>query len=53
MACTCGHAQEEHGHDKENPGSTACTVLIQEADEEEGQEEELCDCIAYEEADEE
>jgi hypothetical protein len=32
--CTCGHAPEEHGHDDEYPGSTACT--------------ECEDCIAYE-----
>ena len=30
--CTCGHSVEEHGHDPELPGSTACTE---------------CDCIAY------
>ena len=34
-ACQCGHAVEEHGHDPEYPGSTACSV-------------EGCDCIAYE-----
>jgi hypothetical protein len=33
MACTCGHAEEEHGHDAAHPGSTACTE---------------CDCIAWE-----
>lgn len=31
--CVCGHALEEHGHDKKHPGSTACNY---------------CDCIAYE-----
>lgn len=36
MACICGHAEEEHGHDKKYPGSTACT-------------EDGCKCIAYEE----
>lgn len=35
MACMCGHAIEEHGHDPKHPGSTACTA-------------EGCDCIAYE-----
>lgn len=35
VACTCGHAPEEHGHDPKYPGSTACTVAG-------------CDCIAYE-----
>lgn len=34
MACTCGHAREEHGNDKLYPGSTACT---------------LCGCLSYEE----
>lgn len=34
-ACTCGHAAEEHGHDPEHPGSSACSV-------------EGCECIAYE-----
>jgi len=34
MACTCGHAEEEHGHDLKYPGSTACNE---------------CDCIAFEE----
>src|SRR4051794_23428056 len=23
-ACTCGHSVEEHGHDPQYPGSTAC-----------------------------
>lgn len=31
--CVCGHAIEEHGHDRKHPGSMACTE---------------CDCIAYE-----
>jgi len=31
--CTCGHAIEEHGHDPDYPGSTACIH---------------CECIAYE-----
>lgn len=35
MTCTCGHAREEHGHDPEYPGWTACT--------------ECTECIAYEE----
>lgn len=39
-ACTCGHAEEEHGHDPKYPGSTACQV-------------EECDCIAFEGAEEE
>lgn len=34
MACTCGHSEEEHGHDRNHPGSTACTE---------------CSCVAYEE----
>lgn len=38
--CTCGHADDEHGGDPIFPGSTACNV-------------EGCDCIAYEEGDEE
>jgi hypothetical protein len=33
IACTCGHAVEEHGNDPEFPGSTGCSE---------------CDCIAYE-----
>jgi len=33
MTCTCGHAEEEHGHDDEYPASTACSE---------------CDCIAFE-----
>lgn len=36
MACTCGHAVEEHGGDPKYPGAMACTE---------------CDCVAYEEAD--
>ena len=35
MACTCGHAEEEHGHDPQYPGSTACQM-------------EDCECIAWE-----
>lgn len=38
--CTCDHAPEEHGHDPEHPGSTACTVKG-------------CECIAFDEAVEE
>jgi hypothetical protein len=30
----CGHSEEEHGHDPDYPGSSACTV-------------EDCDCVAY------
>lgn len=33
MACTCGHAEEEHGGDPKYPGSTACIE---------------CECIAFE-----
>ena len=32
--CECGHSPEEHGHDIEHPGSTACT-------------EDGCPCIAF------
>jgi hypothetical protein len=35
MSCTCGCAREEHGHDPDYPGSTACTNCE--------------DCIAFEE----
>ncbi len=38
MACQCGHAIEEHGHDPKHPGSMACAE---------------CGCVAYEEADDE
>jgi hypothetical protein len=34
MACTCGHAIEDHGNDVDYNSSTAC---------------DLCGCIAYEE----
>ena len=47
MACTCGHTEEEHGNDPKFPGSTACNGdhgLTRE---------DPCQCIAYEEADEE
>lgn len=37
-ACQCGHAVEEHGHDPDYPGSTACSECP------EG------DCVAYEDA---
>ena len=35
MACTCGHAEEEHGHDPQYPGSTSCQIAG-------------CDCVAFE-----
>lgn len=35
-ACACGHAVEEHGHDDQYPGSTACSE---------------CECVAYEASD--
>ena len=38
MACACGHSEEEHGHDPKYPRSTACTA-------------DGCDCIAFEEGD--
>lgn len=34
--CTCTHVADEHGHDPQYPGSTACTV-------------EDCGCLAFEE----
>ena len=34
LTCVCGDPVEEHGHDPEYPGSTACTACE--------------DCIAYE-----
>ena len=40
MSCVCGHAEEEHGHDPEYPGSDACQA-------------EGCDCLGFEETDEE
>jgi hypothetical protein len=40
MACTCGHSKEEHGHDPEYPGSTACQAEFERG--------EACDCIAFE-----
>jgi hypothetical protein len=33
--CACGHVKDEHGQDKDFPGSMACNV-------------DDCDCIAYE-----
>jgi len=36
-SCVCGHALEEHGHDLQYPGSTACSACS--------------DCIAYEAGD--
>jgi hypothetical protein len=40
MACYCGHAEEEHGHDPKHPGSTACLICSCEAFEEEPEEDE-------------
>ena len=39
VACACGHAEEEHGHDPKYPGSSACTECV--------------DCIAFEDDGEE
>lgn len=39
-SCTCGHSIEEHGGDPKYPRSTICHA-------------DGCDCIAYEEDDEE
>lgn len=33
--CTCGHADDDHGHDPKFPGSTACN-------------DDDCDCLAFE-----
>lgn len=45
MACTCGHAKEEHGNNPRYPASTECFITADTDDEED------CDCIAFEEAD--
>lgn len=39
--CVCGHSHEDHGHDPEFPGSTAChhQDLFDLVDD--------CDCIAF------
>ena len=46
--CACGHVGDEHGHDPDHPGSTACNVEV-------GKNADglpiLCECIAFEEAD--
>lgn len=39
MACTCGHSEEEHGHDPKYLSSTACS-------------EKKCDCVAFEDDEE-
>lgn len=44
--CTCGHAIDEHGGDKKYPGSTACHGIT-------APDDEFCDCIAYEEDEDE
>ena len=36
--CTCGHVEDEHGHDEQYPGSTTCAI-------------DGCDCISFEDAD--
>ena len=33
--CSCDHVRDEHGHDQEFPGSTACNV-------------DDCECVAFE-----
>lgn len=38
--CCCGHEEDEHGHDPDYPGSTACNVPG-------------CRCMAYESDNEE
>lgn len=43
--CVCGHAIEEHGHDPEYPGSTACQADGVAGEDAPG---DGCDCIAYE-----
>lgn len=40
MACMCGHAKEEHGHDPKYPGSTSCTECPDDG------------CLAFEEDEE-
>ncbi len=44
MTCTCGHDEEDHGHDPKLPGSTACHF--------DGDDPEDCECIAFEPDDE-
>lgn len=54
MACVCGHSEEEHGNDPEYPGSTACDAELRLAYiSKKGQSPvEKCDCIAFEEEEE-
>lgn len=42
MACTCGHAEEEHGDDPEFPGSTACREDLGLTG------DDPCPCLAFE-----
>jgi len=37
--CVCGHDEDEHGHDDEHPGSTACAACDDD------------ECIAFEAVD--
>lgn len=48
--CTCGHAEDEHGGDPAYPGNTSCTGLLHD---EEIDQDVPCDCIAYEEDEDE
>jgi len=48
MSCVCGHSEEEHGHDPEYPGSTACQGVFDNG----AGKDEKCPCCAFEEDDE-
>jgi hypothetical protein len=42
--CTCGHSEEEHGHDLEYPSSTSCHGIFIDT---QGRRQ-SCECIAFE-----
>jgi len=44
VSCTCGHSEEEHGHDPDYPGSTSCHGVVDNGD----GKDEPCECVAFE-----
>ncbi len=49
-ACTCGHAEDDHGHDPKYPASSACRMGS--TDESKDAMLDDCECVCFEADDE-
>lgn len=45
-ACTCGHSEDDHGHDPKFPGSTQCRAGSTDPEKDAMLDD--CECICFE-----